>query len=367
MTAVNQVQLSKLLFGHSWEDPESDRAALRIRRGDTLLTITSGGCNTLTLLLEGPARVHAVDINPAQSHLLELKIAVMRRFELVDFRKFIGVDPTTERWAMFESVADDLSPSAAAYWRAHREIIEGGVVEGGRYERFLALFRKGLRLVHGRRHVRQLFECRSLDDQREFYDRVWDSVRWRALFRLTFNKWILARRGLSADYFRFDDGSTSFAQSFYRRARRALRELPIGENYFLSHYLLGRYTGESNTPAYLQPASYATIRQRLDRIRISTADATQWLSERDTESIGCFSLSNIGEVMSVEGTEKLFREVTRTACHGARVCFRNLIVPRSIPDSLREKIQRDDSLSEHLLATDRSIVYSRVDAYQVVQ
>jgi S-adenosylmethionine-diacylglycerol 3-amino-3-carboxypropyl transferase len=65
VTAVNQVQFSKLLFGHSWEDPASDRAALRIKRGDTLLTITSGGCNTLTLLLEDPACVHAVDINPA--------------------------------------------------------------------------------------------------------------------------------------------------------------------------------------------------------------------------------------------------------------------------------------------------------------
>jgi S-adenosylmethionine:diacylglycerol 3-amino-3-carboxypropyl transferase len=39
-----QVELSDFLFGMSWEDPISDRRALQIQPGDTLFTITSGGC-----------------------------------------------------------------------------------------------------------------------------------------------------------------------------------------------------------------------------------------------------------------------------------------------------------------------------------
>src|ERR1700688_4517816 len=65
----DQVELFDLLFGMSWEDPESDRRALAIQPGETLLTVTSGACNTLTLLLEDPGKVYAVDINPSQSHL----------------------------------------------------------------------------------------------------------------------------------------------------------------------------------------------------------------------------------------------------------------------------------------------------------
>src|SRR5580658_2307917 len=73
----DQVELFDLLFGMSWEDPASDRGALTIQPGETLLTVTSGACNTLTLLLEDPGRIYAVDINPSQSYLLELKRAAV--------------------------------------------------------------------------------------------------------------------------------------------------------------------------------------------------------------------------------------------------------------------------------------------------
>jgi len=69
----DQVAISQLLFGMSWEDPASDQRALSIKPGETLVTIGSGGCNSLTLLLDDPGKVYAVDINASQSSLLELK------------------------------------------------------------------------------------------------------------------------------------------------------------------------------------------------------------------------------------------------------------------------------------------------------
>ena len=73
-----QVELSELLFSLSWKDPNSDREALRILPTDVLLTITSGGCNTLGFLLQNPQILYSVDINPSQAYLLEVKIAAMR-------------------------------------------------------------------------------------------------------------------------------------------------------------------------------------------------------------------------------------------------------------------------------------------------
>ena len=49
-----------------------------INKGDTVLTLTSGGCNALNLLAHGAGKVVAVDCNPAQSSLLELKAAAIR-------------------------------------------------------------------------------------------------------------------------------------------------------------------------------------------------------------------------------------------------------------------------------------------------
>lgn len=49
-----------------------------INKSDTVLTLTSGGCNALNLLVHGAGKVVAVDCNPAQSSLLELKAAAIR-------------------------------------------------------------------------------------------------------------------------------------------------------------------------------------------------------------------------------------------------------------------------------------------------
>ena len=176
---------------------------------------------------------------------------------------------------------------------------------------------------------------------------------------------VLARRGLSPDYFKFDDGSASFADSFYRRAKRAFAEIPLAGNYFLSQYLLGRYQDPGSLPDYLKEEHFHTLRERVDRIQIITSDAKAWLSQRDSASIDVFSLSNICEVMNLEETASTFEQVARTAKPGARACFRNLMIPREVPQSLRHTIRRDADSSRELLAADRSVVYSRVDAYRI--
>ena len=51
---------------------------LKIESDDVCLTLTSGGCNALNLLIQGARQVVAVDCNPAQTALLELKAMAIR-------------------------------------------------------------------------------------------------------------------------------------------------------------------------------------------------------------------------------------------------------------------------------------------------
>jgi S-adenosylmethionine-diacylglycerol 3-amino-3-carboxypropyl transferase len=360
-----QVEPPELLFGMSWEDPESDRWALQIQPGDAVLTIGSGGCNTFSLLLQDPGQVFAVDINPCQSHLLELKRAAIRRLDFEDLHSFLGLNPSARREEVFESLAGDLSAPALAYWRSRPAAVRSGVVYQGRYEQFLRHFRRLLHLTQGRKRIDGLFQSRSLEEQRRYFDGVWNTVQWRMLFHLLFNKRVLARRGLSADYFRFDDGSSSFAEGFLERAKRALCEIPIATNYFIAQYLLGRYTDPNAVPAWLQRENLPIVRQRLDRIEIVTADVKVWLAGCPEASIDAFSLSNICELMSLEDTARTFQQVARTAHSGARICFRNLMIPREVPETLKSEIQLREDTSRLLLAQDRSFAYSRVQAYVV--
>ena len=61
---------------------ELNAQVLKINNRDEVLTLTSGGCNSLNLLLHGAGHVVSVDCNPAQSALLELKAAAIRSVHL---------------------------------------------------------------------------------------------------------------------------------------------------------------------------------------------------------------------------------------------------------------------------------------------
>jgi S-adenosylmethionine-diacylglycerol 3-amino-3-carboxypropyl transferase len=361
----DQVELFDLLFGMSWEDPASDRRALAVQPGETLFTVTSGACNTLTLLLEDPGKVYAVDINPTQSYLLELKRAAVRHLEYDELCAFLGLAPCGGRLQIFRRLRGDLSQAALRYWTRKSEAVRKGVVHAGKYESFVRLFSRFVGIMQGKKRIDGLFRCKTLAQQQEYFAREWNTVQWRLLFKLLANKRMLAKRGLTTDYFKFDDGSSSFSESFLRRAKRALCEIPIESNYFLAQYLLAHYRDRESVPEYLQRENLPVVRERLDRIEIVTSDAQSWLGRRSGSCIDAFSLSNICELMSPDESARLFTEVTRSARSGARICLRNLIVPRGIPENLRSKIVFEEELSRDLIAQDRSFVYSRVQAFVV--
>jgi S-adenosylmethionine:diacylglycerol 3-amino-3-carboxypropyl transferase len=87
----------RLMFTQSWEDPACDLAALRPRPGETILAITSGCDNVLGFLLSDPGQIIAVDLNPAQGYLLELKQAAFRSLSHADMLALLGVRASSER------------------------------------------------------------------------------------------------------------------------------------------------------------------------------------------------------------------------------------------------------------------------------
>jgi len=67
-----------------------DARLLRIQPHDVIFAITSAGDNILSYVLAGARKVHAIDMNPNQNHLLELKIAAYHALEYSDFWKLFG-------------------------------------------------------------------------------------------------------------------------------------------------------------------------------------------------------------------------------------------------------------------------------------
>jgi S-adenosylmethionine-diacylglycerol 3-amino-3-carboxypropyl transferase len=106
----------RLLFAQCWEDPQMDFEALNVNRDSVVLSVTSGGCNTLSLATREPARVIAVDLNPTQNFLLELKMAGARRLSHGEYLELLGVRDSRARWDLYQSLRAELAPDARSYW-----------------------------------------------------------------------------------------------------------------------------------------------------------------------------------------------------------------------------------------------------------
>ena len=363
----DQVQLTKLVFSQNWEDPICDHRALKIKSNDVVMAITSGGCNVLGFLQFNPKEIHSIDINAAQSFLLELKICAMKYLSFEEFLCFSGLKEHQNRFLLFEKFHTYLSPDALHFWKKNQKVLQKGILMNGKYDRFVKFAGKFLKMLQGKDRIDGLFEDKSLESQKKYYDNIWNTRRYRAIYKLLFNKHILARKGLSVDYFHFDDGSSSYAESFYNRAKNAFRDMPIKNNYFLSLYVRGKYANLEEVPEYLMETPFNNIKPRLERVSIHTLEAQNWIDKMPDESIDCFALSNICELMSESETERLFKSVYRTARPGARLIFRNLMIPREVPESLRDLIVKDESLTRNLQTTDRSFVYGKVAAYTIAK
>ena len=108
---------NNLVYNTCWEDPRLDRKALQLTKDDRVLVITSAGCNALDYSLCNPAHVYAVDMNPRQNALLELKMAAIRKFEYEDFYALFGEGHHTRAKELYAStLRSELGPFAQDYW-----------------------------------------------------------------------------------------------------------------------------------------------------------------------------------------------------------------------------------------------------------
>jgi S-adenosylmethionine:diacylglycerol 3-amino-3-carboxypropyl transferase len=361
----------RILYAQSWEDPACARAALRIRPGHTVLAIGAAGDNALALLLDEPARVLAVDVSPAQSALVDLKVAAVRCLGAGEVAPWLGAAPPARgargdtrperqrRLDTLDRLRPGLSGEARRFWDANAELVAAGVIHTGRFECYLAVFRRWLlRLVPGRSTVRAMLRAASLEEQRELYLRRWDSPAWRAMVRVFFSRRVLSAFGRHPRLFTYcRDGDVG--RHYLARARVGLTEVPIRTNPFVAYILGGVYDRPERTPAYLRPRSLAALAPLAGRIEVRTQSLTAALAELPDRSVDAFYLSDVFELFSESEYAAALEEISRAGRPGARLCYWNNLVDRRRPPGLAHLLESDARLAGALFARDRAFLYSR--------
>lgn len=363
----------KLVYTQIWEDPNVDMEALEIEQGQRIVTIASGGCNALSYLIADPARIEAVDLNPAHVAFNRLKLAALSALPGYEaFYRFYGkADDTTNVDAYEHFIRPVLDRETRSYW-------EGRTLSGRRrismFHRHL--YRHGLLgQFIGCGHLvarlygidpRQLLQARTMEEQRHLFEET-----IAPLFDKRLVRWLTSRKsslfGLGIPPRQYEalagNGSGGMATVLRERLERLACEFPFSENYFAWQAFGRTYSDgeDASLPPYLLRGHYETIRARVGRISVENISITDLLAEKPDASVDRFVLLDAQDWMSDAQLNALWREITRTAAPGARAIFRtaaeeNLLFGR-VDASLLGRWDYREVASREFHRRDRSSIY----------
>jgi S-adenosylmethionine-diacylglycerol 3-amino-3-carboxypropyl transferase len=370
----------RLIYNTCWEDPRLDRVALGLGPDDVVVVITSAGCNALDYALAGPRHVFAVDMNPRQNALLELKQAAIRRLDYETFFELFG-HGRLRRWpAVYrDRLRADLAPAARRFWDRHPDYFTGSGWRPSLY--FHGTTGLVARLVNAYLHrvaglrddLEALLAAGSLADQADIYRRRIHGRLWRPFLR-----WALARDALLSmlavprpqrEHLERDHrgGIAGFIEE---RLEAVFTRLPLADNYFWRVYLTGRYTRDC-CPEYLQPDNFARLKAGLvDRVTTHTDTLEGFLATRESP-ISRFVLLDHMDWLCEDGLAALaaeWRQILRTAAPGTRILWRSGGTQTAFVDALAveapggrrrigDLLRYDRRLADDLHARDRVHTY----------
>ena len=349
---------SILRYAQCWEDADILMDGLDVREGDVCVSIASAGENSLSMLARGASRVIAVDLNPAQLAALELRVAAYRALSHAELLELIGSRPSARRAELYARCRGAMSGDARRFWDARPDAVAQGVGSAGKFERYFALFRRwALPLVHGRGTVEKLLVPRNSSERRAFYDRTWNTLRWRLLFRTFFSEFLLGRLGRDPAFFRYVEGSV--ADHLLKRVAHALGELDPSANPYVTWILMGNHQGPARValPHALRPQSFELIRDRLDRLEWHCEPLERLVERKVIDRFHKANLSNIFEYISVENTTALLEQFLDAGVPGGRIAYWNMMVPRHGAEYLPGRLRALPDLSRRCFEQDKAFFY----------
>ena len=334
------------------EDGLAELKALDISSSDSICCITGSGDRPLHLLLGDPAHILSFDLNPAQNHLLELKLAAIREFDYSDFVRFLGLLPSEKpRWDSYCVLRSHLSPEAAHWFDGRRRILERGILYEGRWERYFRTASSQMRVLRGKR-IRQLFAFDDLEKQRPFVHEQWNTADWRLLLRLSFNP--LAFRFVLRDpgFYAYADPQRPAWKYIYERMTGFLENHLARSSFMMALVFRGRFFDPLHYPPYLREENFGFLKARVGRITFRTAALFDVISDPAHAACNKYSLSDVSSFLSAEAYQRLL--VFFATRKGIRFCLRDFLTSRMPPvqnecgslhflSELQEQLAREDT------------------------
>lgn len=282
----SRVHGGNLVYNTCWEDPRLDRQMLELKADSRAVMITSAGCNALDYLLDSPAQIHAVDMNPRQNALLQLKQAMIQRGQFEDLFQLFGHGHHPHFRELLAGLSPHLSPFAQRYWQAKHYYFQSTPLNPSFYYRGTAgqmawiALQTFLRSPRVKDYVEALLHAPDLAQQKRLYEHVkpalWNSlVSWLVRQPMAMTMLGVPRAQIRLIETQFAGGLTGFIQS---KLAHVLTEVPFQDNYFWRVYLTGHYT-HTCCPSYLKEENQPALQGLSDRLLTHSTTVANFLRE----------------------------------------------------------------------------------------
>lgn len=358
--AFRFVHSNNLVYNTCWEDPRLDREALALTDTDRLMMITSAGCNALDYLLDTPKEICAVDMNPRQNALLELKIAAIRKLDYENFFQIFGAGRHSDFINIYyNQLRDELPDPYRKIWDKNLDYFTGGRIRKSFYYRgssgLLARMICGyLDVREIRNHTLCLFESINLADQSQIYYNYLKPLFWNRTIKSLFG-WdvVLSMAGVPrAQRLQLEKQYKGGISKFIEDQMDAVfAKIPLHDNYFYWLYLMGRYT-QSRCPEYLKRENFERLKGGLiDRISTHTSKISDFL-ENSSDRFSRFVLLDHMDWLSFHGKDELKREwqgIYDKSTDTSRILWRSGGLRTPFVDSVRIKTQKKSKSKQERL------------------
>ena len=351
---LKSVKHDYIRYANCWEDADILLEGLNPEQGARILSIGSAGDNCFAFLANNPEVVIAVDINPVQLKLIELKKAAFITFDYNAFLEFLGYKESNNRKELFEKLIPNLKSTDIDFWYEYFHFIEEGLIYSGKFERYFNAFaHKILPLIHTKKKIDSLFEEKAENNQKQYFNKKWNNLRWRLLFKIFFSKFILSRFGRSKGFVKEVD--INVGDFIFNKASTHLSSTYCQNNYFLQYILTGKFN--KLLPFYAREENFNKIKKNISKLEI-----VEGLLENSFHKDISFTHLNLSDIFEYMNPE-IFTEVSETIANntekGTKIAYWNLMVPRKLSDISSKNFQHLSDLSNNLTEKDKGFFYNK--------
>ncbi len=349
---TERINLEILRYANCWEDADILLEGLNPEPESVIISIASAGDNCFSLLTTNPAKVIAIDINPVQLYLTEIKKVCFRKLEYAPLLSFIGCKAGNDRVEIYKkSLRESLSVDAAKYWDKNLWAIKQGIIFSGKFEKYFRFFSQiVLPLIHSKATVNELLNPKTAGQQNHFYHSRWNNIRWKLLFKIFFSRFVMGRFGRDPEM--MSEVKTTVHDFIFNKAEAHLSSTLSQRNPYLEFILTGNF--KNHLPHYLREENYQAIRNNLDKLEIRQAYLEDVLG---IDSYHYLNLSNIFEYMNPAAFVNLAEKIDRFTPPGIKIAYWNLMVHRKVSEIPGVHFYCDEMQCNLLRESDKGFFY----------